>query len=155
MKIYKICVAVSFIVITAGLSQQALSADPVTPQLTDKLSRLLQQEMRSIQGAMASIHVALVTGEHEKVATTAQQVHDSFILAQALTEQDREDLMAAVPQGFLKLDKDFHKLAERLVNAAEDQDTQQQFTLYSEMTQSCIACHSQYVADRFGGLVTK
>lgn len=134
------------------LPLKTLAADPVTPKFTDKLSRLLQQEMRSVQSAMASIHVSMVTGQHEQVATKAQQIHDSFILKQSLTQQDKKDLMSAVPEGFVKLDKDFHRLAAGLAEAAKSKDIQRQYELYNEMTGSCIACHSKYVSDRFDGL---
>ncbi|MDV6315618.1 cytochrome c [Idiomarina sp. HP20-50] len=153
MKLYQKMGCVGLILVASGLSLSTLAADPVTPKLTDKLSRLLKQEMRSIQSAMASIHVSMVTGEHELVATQAQQIHDSFIMKQSLTEQDKKDLMSAVPEGFVKLDKDFHRLAAGLAQAAKDKDTQKQFKLYNKMTGSCIACHSKYVSDRFDGLV--
>ena len=143
---------ISLALATIGLSLSTLAADPVTPNLTDKLSRLLKQEMRSVQSAMATIHVSMVTGDHEQVATQAQQIHDSFILKQSLTKQDKTDLMSAVPKGFVKLDKDFHRLAAGLAEAAKDKDTQKQYELYNEMTGSCIACHSKYVSDRFDGL---
>lgn len=143
---------VGLTLVAVGLSLNTLAADPVTPKLTDRLSQLLQQEMRSIQSAMASIHISMVTGEHERVETKAQQIHDSFIMKQALTEQDKKDLMSAVPEGFVKLDKDFHRLAAGLAEAAKDRDTQKQYELYNEMTGSCIACHSRYVSDRFDGL---
>lgn len=143
---------ISLALAAAGLSLSTLAADPVTPKLTDKLSQLLKQEMRSIQSAMASIHVSIVTGEHEQVATNAQQIHDSFIMKQSLTEQDKKDLMSAVPKGFVELDQNFHRLAAGLANAAKQKDTEKQYELYNEMTGSCIACHSQYVSDRFDGL---
>lgn len=144
------CVSIALAAI--GLSLSTFAADPVTPKLTDKLSQLLKQEMRSVQSAMATIHVSMVTGKHEQVATQAQQIHDSFILKQSLTEQDKKDLMSAVPEGFVKLDKDFHRLAAGLAEAGKERDTQQQYKLYNEMTASCIACHSRYVSDRFDGL---
>lgn len=143
---------ISLALAAAGLSLSTLAADPVTPKLTDKLSQLLKQEMRSIQSAMASIHVSIVTGEHEQVATNAQQIHDSFIMKQSLTEQDKKDLMSAVPKGFVELDQNFHRLAAGLANAAKQKDTEKQYELYNEMTGSCIACHSRYVSDRFDGL---
>jgi hypothetical protein len=152
MKLYQKMGCVVLILVAASLSLSTLAADPVTPKLTDRLSQLLQQEMRSVQSAMASIHVSMVTGEHEQVATNAQQIHDSFIMKQSLTEQDKKDLMSAVPEGFVKLDKDFHRLAAGLAEAAKDRDTQKQYELYNEMTGSCIACHSRYVSDRFDGL---
>lgn len=152
MKLYQKMGCVGLILVAASLSLSTLAADPVTPNLTDKLSQLLKQEMRSVQSAMATIHVSMVTGDHKQVEAQAQQIHDSFILKQSLTEQDKKDLMAAVPEGFVTLDKDFHRLAAGLADAAKNKDTQKQYKLYNKMTGSCIACHSQYVSDRFDGL---
>lgn len=140
------------VLISLAVTTAVIAAEPVTPKLTDKLSRLLQQEMRSIQAAMGSIHTAMVTGEHETVAQNAQQIHDSFILKQSMTEQDRKDLMAAVPDDFIKLDQEFHKLAAKLAEAGTKKNTRQQQQLYSEMSRACIACHGKYVSDRFPGL---
>ncbi len=134
------------------VSTSSLAAEPVTPKLTDKLSQLLQKEMRAVQGGMTSIYSAIVMGQHESVAKSAQQVHDSFILQQELTEQDRKDLMSAVPKGFVKLDKEFHKLAASLAKAGRDKDTKEQHKLFSKMTGNCIQCHSTYVSDRFPGV---
>ena len=105
-----------------------------------------------MQGGMASIHSAMVMGQHESVAANAQQIHDSFILQQELSEQDRKDLMSAVPEGFIKLDKEFHKLAASLAEAGRNEDTKEQHKLFSKMTGNCIQCHSKYVSDRFPGV---
>lgn len=136
------------------VSTSSLAAEPVTPKLTDKLSQLLQKEMRAVQGGMGAIHSAMVMGQHESVAENAQQIHDSFILQQELTEQDRKDLMSAVPKGFIKLDKEFHKLAASLADAGRNQNTEKQRKLFDKMTGTCIQCHSQYVSDRFPGVKT-
>lgn len=125
------------------------AAEPVTPKLTDELRQLLQEEMRAVQGAMTSIHSAMVMGQHASVAESAQQIHDSFILQQALTEQNREDLMSAVPAGFIDLDREFHQLSASLADAARNEDTHEQQILFSKMTGSCIECHGTYVSDRF------
>lgn len=131
------------------LSFAAPAAEPVTPKLTDKLDRLLREEMRSIQTAMGQIHSAIVMGQHEKVAQQAQNIHDSFILQQSLTDQDRKDLMSAVPEGFIELDKEFHKLAASLAEAGRNDETEKQLKLFGKMTGNCIQCHSTYVSDRF------
>lgn len=140
------------LLLSLSVSTSLLAAEPVTPKLTDKLSRLLQEEMRSVQAAMTSIHSAIVMGQHEEVAKSARQIHDSFILQQALTEQDRKDLMSAVPEGFIKLDKEFHQLSASLAEAGRDKDTSEQHELFSKMTGNCIQCHSTYVSDRFPGV---
>lgn len=132
-----------------SLSTSSLTAEPVTPKLTDKLSQLLQEEMRSVQAAMTTIHSAIVMGQHEDVAEQAQQIHDSFILAQSMTDQDRKDLMSAVPEDFVKLDQEFHELAASLAEAGRSENTEEQHKLFGEMTRNCIQCHSTYVSDRF------
>lgn len=134
------------------LSATTLAAEPVTPKLTEKLDRLLREEMRSIQSAMAQIHSSMVMGQHEDVARNAQQIHDSFILKQSLTDQDRKDLMSAVPKGFVELDKEFHELAASLAEAGRNEETKEQRKLFNKMTGNCIQCHSKYVSDRFPGL---
>jgi len=137
------------LILSFTVSFAATAAEPVTPELTDKLDRLLREEMRSIQTAMGQIHSAIVMGQHDKVAKQAQDIHDSFILQQSLTEQDRKDLMSAVPEGFIKLDKEFHKLAASLAEAGRNDDTEKQHKLFGKMTGNCIQCHSTYVSDRF------
>lgn len=139
----------SIIILCITVAFTAAAAEPVTPKLTDKLDRLLREEMRSIQTAMGQIHSAIVMGQHENVAQQAQNIHDSFILQQSLTDQDRKDLMSAVPEGFIKLDKEFHKLAASLAEAGRNDDTEKQLKLFGKMTGNCIQCHSTYVSDRF------
>ncbi len=142
----------SIVILTITVSFAASATEPVTPKLTDKLDRLLREEMRSIQSAMGQIHSAIVMGQHGKVAEQAQNIHDSFILQQSLTEQDRKDLMSAVPEGFIKLDKEFHQLAAALAEAGRNDDTEKQNRLFGKMTGNCIQCHSTYVSDRFPGV---
>lgn len=132
-----------------AVSTSSMAEEPFTLELTGKLRQLLQEEMRAVQGAMTSIHSAMVMGQHASVAERAQQIHDSFILQQSLTEQDREDLMSAVPKGFIDMDKKFHKLAASLADAGRNEDTKEQRILFSKMTRSCIECHGTYVTDRF------
>ena len=142
----------SIVILTITVPFAASATEPVTPKLTDKLDRLLREEMRSIQSAMGQIHSAIVMGQHGKVAEQAQNIHDSFILQQSLTEQDRKDLMSAVPEGFIKLDKEFHQLAAALAEAGRNDDTEKQNRLFGKMTGNCIQCHSTYVSDRFPGV---
>ncbi|SHE31894.1 Cytochrome C' [Modicisalibacter ilicicola DSM 19980] len=134
------------------LSGAVFAAEPVGPKLTDKLRGLLVKEMVEIEAAMQATYSAIVQGKHDEVAQRGQAIHDSFILEQSLTEQDRQDLKAAVPKGFLQMDEHFHQLSASLAEAGERQDTQAQVETFNRMTESCVACHSRYVTDRFEGL---
>lgn len=127
----------------------AQEADPVTPKLTPKLQDLLRKEMLSIDHASQQILAALVRGEDARVTELAQQIHDSFILRQSMTPEDKADLMAAVPDGFVRQDKTFHEISAALAQAAREGDRPGQQEHFSQMIQACSACHAQYARDRF------
>ena len=134
------------------LAGSAIAAEPVGPKLTGKLRGLLIQEMVQIESAMLHTYSAIVQGNHATVAQQGQAIHDSFILAQSLTEQDHQDLTAALPEEFLEMDTQFHKLAALLAQAGENKNSQGQVDVFNRMTEACVVCHSRYVTDRFDGL---
>ncbi|MFG6158816.1 hypothetical protein ACGTNG_08410 [Halomonas sp. 1390] len=136
--------------VTAG--SVAGAAEPVGPDLTEKLRGLLVKEMVEIEAAMQATYSAIIQGRHDEVAGHGQAIHDSFILEQSLTQQDRRDLKDAVPAAFLQLDARLHELAASLAEAGRQRNTPKQVDVFHHMTQSCVACHSRYVTDRFAGL---
>ncbi len=105
--------------------------------------------MLSINDASQEILTALVAGDDERVAALAQQVHDSFILRQSMTPEDKAALMAAVPEGFVQQDTAFHEISAALAQAARAGDRAQQHELFNRMIEACSACHAQYATDRF------
>ena len=138
-----------FLLLTAASS----AADqPVGPKLTSKLRDLLRQEMASVLLASQDILGALAIGDHAIVAEQAQQIHDSFILQQSLTEQDKQDLMAAVPPEFVALDRAFHETSAELAAAARAENVADELSTFAQMTEACIACHGRFAPDRFPGL---
>ena len=126
--------------------------EPVGPRLTPKLRDTLRGEMQHVPGASQDILAALVAGDHATVAERAQNVHDSLILEQSLTEQDLKDLEEAVPPAFLELDQAFHRTAAELAAAARAQDAAREAELFGRMVQDCAGCHGRFAADRFPGL---
>lgn len=79
----------------------------------------------------------------------AQQIHESFILQQEMTAGDRQDLMAAVPEDFVRMDRRFHELSAELARAAEAGDAQLQHERFGQLLEACSACHARYATDRF------
>ena len=129
-----------------------LAEEPVGPQLTPKLRDLLRQEMASVLAAGQDILAGIVAGDHATVAERAQQIHDSFILQQSLTEQDRKDLMAALPSEFVALDRSFHETSADLAAAARAEVVEQEMTGFNQMVEACVACHRRFATDRFPSL---
>ncbi|XKH59914.1 hypothetical protein LG290_14875 [Halomonas sediminis] len=138
--------------VALGVSALSLAAEPVRPELTPKLQGLLKKEMVQIDLAMQEVYSAIVQGQHAMVAEKGQSIHDSFILEQSLTDEDRRDLKAAVPPEFLQMDTYLHELSASLAEAGLAEDTPRQVDIFGRMTESCVACHSTYVTDRFEGL---
>lgn len=123
------------------------------PKLTPKLQGLLQQEMTSILGASHEILDALVMGDSATVAGRARAIEASFIMEQSMTAQDREDLMAVLPEAFVELDRRFHRTAADLAIAAESSDLAKAHESFDKMIETCRACHAKYATDRFPGFV--
>ncbi|MGM1052263.1 MAG: hypothetical protein ACQEXO_07690 [Pseudomonadota bacterium] len=138
--------------VTLGSSAAGLAAEPVRPELTPNLQGLLIKEMIQVELAMQEVFSAIVQGRHAIVAEKSQSIHDSFILDQSMTDEDRRNLKAAVPSKFLQMDAYLHELSASLAEAGRAEDTPLQVELFGRMSESCVACHSTYVTDRFEGL---
>ncbi len=130
----------------------AQNAEPVSPKLTPKLQDLLRKEMLSVNEASQEILAAMVMGDDERVATLAQRIHDSFILRQSMTPEDKADLMAAVPEDFVEMDRGFHEISAELAQAARAKDRPLQQEHFGRMIDACVACHTRYATNRFSGL---
>ena len=135
--------------LAVGLPASGQEAGPISPDLTSKLRDLLRQEMLSVEEASKDILSALIAGDDARVAQLAQQIHDSFILQQSLTQEDKQDLMAAVPEEFVARDRAFHALSADLAQAGRDGDRDAQHAEFGRMIEACTACHARYATDRF------
>lgn len=118
--------------------------EAVAERLPPQVRTLLRQEMNAILAASQNILDAIVRADDERVAEQAQAIHDSFIMKQSLTEDDRKALKNAVPADFLARDKAFHTLSASLAEAARQEDRDRQKALFSEMIDACTGCHSRY-----------
>lgn len=137
------------VVFASGGSVTAQEVNPVSPELTPKLRDLLRKEMLSVEEASKQILSALIAGDDARVADLAQQIHDSFILQQSMTPQDKQDLMSVVSKDFVMRDRAFHQLAASLAEAARDGNRTRQHEQFGQMIDACTACHALYATDRF------
>lgn len=124
----------------------------IGPQLSERVRTLLREEMNLVQGGMERVMRAIAVGDHDAVFENGRDIYKSFILDQQMTDQDRRELMAAVPAGFLELDRAFHDTAHKLARAGRDRDVELQAIYFSRLVESCTVCHSRYANDRFPGL---
>jgi cytochrome c553 len=125
--------------------------EPVGPKLPDKVRALLVEEMIAVLGATQDITDALIRGEDDVVADRAQAIHDSFILQQEMTASDRQALLEAVPDAFVKRDRAFHTLTGNLAEAARAGNRVRQQELFGQIVGACVDCHARYATNRFPG----
>lgn len=124
----------------------------VGEQLPPKVRGLLIEEMLGILNASQKIQSSIVQGDHDVVAQEAQAIHDSFIMAQEMTEEDEQALFAAVPEDFLVQDEALYKLSEELAEAGRNKNTTLQLQKFNTLIDGCVRCHSDYASARFPGL---
>lgn len=127
----------------------ARADDPVGPKLPPGLRGLLVQEMQAVDAAAERIRHALVRADLPTVAREAQAIHDSFILKQEMTAEQRRVLMQTAPQAFIEMDRAFHQTAAELADYARTARLDETATTFGGMLQQCAACHVTYAPDRF------
>lgn len=120
--------------------------------LPPETARLLRQEMLQLDTGMHTLHSALVRGDGDTAAETAQKIHDSFILKQELSKEELKALVAAVPEDFVERDRAFHKLSAELAEAARAGNFDDAAGLYGRMTDACVGCHTAHAPERFPAL---
>lgn len=137
------------------LSLPVSAREDIGSKLPPDVRVLLIQEMVAILGSTQTIIDAMVRGEDRVVAQEAQRIHDSFILAQEMTEEQHDALVNAASAEFLAKDEAFHKMGASLATAAQAGDKAEQQEIFSQMLNACVACHTEHAAERFPGFHTK
>jgi|SRR5690554_445656 len=133
------------------LSLPVSAQEDIGSKLPADVRALLIQEMVAILGATQSITDAMIRGDDEIVATQAQRIHDSFILAQELTDEQHTALVNAASEEFLEKDGAFHAMGAALAEAARAGDKPRQQEIFFQMQAACVACHTDHAAQRFPG----
>lgn len=138
-----------------SLSMPAGAREDIGSQLPPDVRVLLIQEMVAILGSTQTIIDAMVRGDDQVVAEEAQRIHDSFILAQEMTEEQHDALVSAASPEFLAKDEAFHRMGASLVTAAQNGNKAEQQEIFSQMLNACVACHTDHAAQRFPGFTEK
>ena len=123
--------------------------------LSNDLRILLSKEMLASEAGMMSIIPAYVAGEWNDIQTTAEKMKSSYILKQSLTESQKKELHSVLPKEFIAKDQRFHYLAGMLEHAAKNRKSELVNFYFSEMTESCAACHAVFAKHRFPAFAPK
>lgn len=120
--------------------------------LSPGLRELFKQEMLGLQGAMLELLPAVVAGDWEAIAAVAVRIQGGFVLAQKLTEEQRAELEAKLPAGFLERDAEFHAVASGLEHAAHRKQADLVPFYVYRLTEGCVGCHARHAQVRFPSL---
>jgi hypothetical protein len=120
--------------------------------LSAPLREALSQEMVQLQSGMMALIPAFVSGDWTLVAETATQMDESYILKQALTSEQLDELHHGLPPEFLELDAEFHYFAGMLSHAAANRKAELAAFYYSRMLEACHSCHAKFALEKFPAL---
>ncbi len=121
----------------------------VVESLSPEVRALLSKEMLAIQEGMVAIIPAYSAGNSGEIASIARQIKESFVLKQNLSKAQKEELHNKLPVEFLELDRQFHYNAGMLQHAAENHKHELIGFYFSQMSEACADCHSQFATHKF------
>ena len=151
-KTIRIVVALTVTVLfcSTGYTEEAPEAHK-TINLSPETLVLLQAEMRELSVASQAIVISYVSGDWTSIQRISEQIRTSYVMDQNLTDAQKQELADKLPEGFKRLDVDFHSRADRLESAAAKENSELVAFHYYRLLESCATCHSEYAASRFPG----
>ena len=127
------------------------SAEKNDLHLSAGLMELLRNEMRALLDGVQSLPAGIATADWKHVADISARIRATYILDQALTAAQKQELDTSLPEHFKRLDSDFHHEAMKLEAAATDHDAQLASFHYYRLLEACTGCHAIYATARFPG----
>jgi hypothetical protein len=121
-------------------------------KLTPELSQMLVQEMQALQESVMGLIPAISSGNWERIAAIGRNIHDSYIMQQALSDAQIEALHQSLPARFQELDHALHHSAFQLSQAASKHNIDTVLFYFYKLNAGCVACHSRYARKRFPDL---
>jgi len=122
-------------------------------ELSAGLMDLLRTEMREILSGVQSIPSGIARADWKEIADISKKIKSSYILAQKITPEQKQELQHRLPEYFKKMDENFHLEAGKLESAARNHDPQLVAFHYYRLIESCTSCHSTYATGRFPGFL--
>ncbi len=127
------------------------TAERSSLKLSKKLRRLLSAEMNAVQHGMTNLSVAIPAGDWNSIAETARYIKDGYILDRKLSKNEMTEFLSSLPEGYNIIDREYKRLADEIINAAEKKDPDEVNITYFRLNGTCIECHVKYAKKRFPG----
>jgi hypothetical protein len=124
-------------------------------ELSSSLRALFVAEMQQVDRGFQRIALALPRGDWPAVEEGARLILHASLLEQKLSDEQREELLRALPEDFLALDSRFHRAADKLASAARAPDADLVALHFSRLAEACVTCHATYATGRFPGFAPR
>ncbi len=133
----------------SGLHANVEKVSATTALFPEALNVILLKEMNALSQGLSQLMPEVTSGNWPQIQAIGQKMHDSYLLKQSLSKEQIAHLHKTLPGNFKTLDHQLHHSAGMMAHAAEKKNIELvNFYLY-KMTETCVACHSQYATDRF------
>jgi hypothetical protein len=120
--------------------------------LSAPLRAALSAEMQAVQSGMMQVVPALAAGRWDDIAAVGTSIRDSYLMKQALTAEQLDELHHALPPDFLERDARFHADADMLRHVALARKPELVAFYHARLMEACVACHARHAASRFPDL---
>jgi hypothetical protein len=144
-----------------AIAAAALAQAPETPQiepvleLSPSLRAAFVATQQQVDQGYQRIAMALPRGDWPGVEEGARRIQRASLLEQKLSDEQREELLRALPEDFLAIDARFHRYAEKLASAAQTGDSDLMALYFAKLSESCVSCHDTYATGRFPGFAPR
>ncbi len=147
----ELCALVYLVMLAAAAYAEVYPKERSGIHLSKPVRRLLSAEMNRIQNGMTNLAIAIPAGKWGEIAQTSKKINEGYIMKQKLSKEQMKEFNASLPNGYKKIDDEFHKTAGQLIHASKERDGWLVNSYYSKLNQTCIKCHARYAKKRFPG----
>ena len=120
------------------------NGSPIELNLPKDIREILRAEMFVLQDGILKIRTAIKEKDYMLGKEGASQIENPYVLNESLTAEQREIFNQALPDDFVELDKQIHKLAAKLANSFTKKDFKKAQKLDEQVRRKCLYCHTQY-----------
>ncbi len=128
---------------------------PDLRELSKELKAALSKEMVDLEKNMTSLVGEIASGNWDAIAGIAEKISESYVMKQALTKEQMDELHHKLSEGFQQMDLQFHQYAKMLAHVAKEGSNDLVTFYFYKLAEGCMKCHSEYAKERFPNFMKK
>ena len=129
--------------VTLLFANNSLSAEEDTRQLVELPVMMQQHMMSNMRDHLVAINEILTNMANDKLDQAAE-IAESRLGMSSLKSHGASHMSKFMPEGMQTAGTSMHKAASRFALKAQEGEVLPAYKVLSEVTSSCVACHSSY-----------